>query len=83
MDPDNLDIELLLNGDRRQHSNSNQFVFPTAELISFISRVMTLRPGDVIGTGTPAGIGPMQVGDVVEVRIQNIGTLRNRVAAGK
>ena len=78
-DPDNLELELLLNGERRQHSNTSQFVFRTAALVSFISRVMTLKPGDVIGTGTPAGIGPMQVGDVVEVRIAEIGSLKNTV----
>jgi 2-keto-4-pentenoate hydratase/2-oxohepta-3-ene-1,7-dioic acid hydratase (catechol pathway) len=83
VDPDNLEIELFLNGERRQHANTNLFVFPSAELVSFISRVMTLRPGDVVATGTPAGIGPMQVGDVVEVRIEKIGTLRNRLAAGQ
>ena len=77
--PDDLEIDLLLNGERRQHSSTAQFVFKTFEVVSFISRVMTLNPGDVIGTGTPSGIGPMKAGDVVEVRIEGIGTLRNKV----
>jgi 2-keto-4-pentenoate hydratase/2-oxohepta-3-ene-1,7-dioic acid hydratase in catechol pathway len=56
-------------------------VFPVAALVAFISRIMTLLPGDVIATGTPSGIGPMREGDVVEVRVQGIGSLRNRVVA--
>jgi 2-keto-4-pentenoate hydratase/2-oxohepta-3-ene-1,7-dioic acid hydratase in catechol pathway len=58
-------------------------VFGVAYLVSFISRIMTLLPGDVIATGTPSGIGPMQPGDVVEIRIEGIGTLRNRLVAGR
>jgi 2-keto-4-pentenoate hydratase/2-oxohepta-3-ene-1,7-dioic acid hydratase in catechol pathway len=57
-------------------------VFGVAALVSFISRIMTLLPGDVIATGTPAGIGPMQPGDVVEVKLEGIGALRNRLVAG-
>jgi len=78
-DPGNLEIELLLNGETRQHSNTQEFVFKLPDLISFISRVMTLNPGDVIATGTPSGVGPMKVGDTVEVRIGGIGSLRNTV----
>jgi 2-keto-4-pentenoate hydratase/2-oxohepta-3-ene-1,7-dioic acid hydratase in catechol pathway len=77
--PDNLTVEGYLNGERRQHSNTSNLIFPVAYLISFISRIMTLLPGDVIATGTPSGIGPMQVGDVVEIRVEDIGTLRNRL----
>ena len=80
-DPDHLEIELYLNGVRRQHANTCELVHKTADLVSFVSHVMTLRPGDVIATGTPAGIGPMFPGDIVEVRIERIGTLRNRVVA--
>ncbi len=54
-----------------------------ATLVSFISRIMTLLPGDVIATGTPSGIGPMRPGDVVEIRVEGIGSLRNRLVAGK
>lgn len=80
-DPDNLVVEAYLNGERRQHSNTGNMVFGVAYLVSFISRIMTLLPGDVIATGTPSGIGPMRPGDVVEVRLEGIGTLRNRVVA--
>ena len=78
-DPNHLTIEAYLNGERRQHSNTNNMVFGVAYLIAFISRIMTLLPGDVIATGTPSGIGPMRVGDVVEIRVEGIGTLRNRL----
>lgn len=80
-DPDNLMVESYLNGERRQHSSTSNMVFGVRRLIAFISQVMTLLPGDVIATGTPAGIGPMRPGDVVEVRVAGIGTLRNRVLA--
>ncbi|MEW6660299.1 MAG: fumarylacetoacetate hydrolase family protein [Thermodesulfobacteriota bacterium] len=80
-DPDNLEVEAVLNGERKQHSNTNNMVFGVKTLISFISRIMTLLPGDVIATGTPAGIGPMRIGDVVEIKVEKIGTLRNQVTA--
>ncbi len=79
VEPDQLEIELILNGERRQHSNTREFVFPSAALVSFMSHVMTLNPGDVIATGTPSGVGTVVPGDVVEVRIEGIGTLRNPV----
>ena len=78
-DPDNLMVEAYLNGERRQHSSTANMVFPVATLVSFISRIMTLLPGDVIATGTPAGIGPMAPGDVVEIRVEGIGRLQNRL----
>lgn len=80
-DPDNLTVEAYLNGERKQHGNTGNMVFGVRRLISFISRVMTLVPGDVIATGTPAGVGPMQPGDEVEVRVEGIGVLRNRVVS--
>jgi 2-keto-4-pentenoate hydratase/2-oxohepta-3-ene-1,7-dioic acid hydratase in catechol pathway len=80
-DPDNLIVEAYLNGEPRQHSITKNMVFSVRRLIFFISQVMTLLPGDVIATGTPAGVGPMRPGDVVEVRVEGIGTLRNRVVA--
>jgi 2-keto-4-pentenoate hydratase/2-oxohepta-3-ene-1,7-dioic acid hydratase in catechol pathway len=70
-------IETLVNGKVVQSGNTSDMVFGVPELVSFISHVMTLLPGDVIATGTPGGIGPMQPGDTVEVRIDHIGTLRN------
>jgi 2-keto-4-pentenoate hydratase/2-oxohepta-3-ene-1,7-dioic acid hydratase in catechol pathway len=70
-------IETLVNGQVVQSGNTSDMVFGVPELVSFISHVMTLLPGDVIATGTPGGIGPMQPGDIVEVRIDHVGTLRN------
>ena len=80
-DPDNLKLETYLNGELRQSSSTNDLIFGISKIISFISGVMTLLQGDVIATGTPSGIGPMNPGDVVEVKIENIGTLRNAVVA--
>jgi 2-keto-4-pentenoate hydratase/2-oxohepta-3-ene-1,7-dioic acid hydratase in catechol pathway len=80
-DPDNLTVEAYLNGERRQHSSTRNLVFTVGELVGFISRIMTLLPGDVIATGTPAGVGPMRPGDVVEIRVEGVGTLRNRLVA--
>jgi len=81
LDPGDLLIESYLNGERRQSSRTSQFIFPVDRLVSFISHVMTLEPGDVIITGTPAGIGSMQPGDEIEVRIEGIGSLKNTVSA--
>ena len=71
-----------MNGETRQAARTSQLTFGPGELIEFITSVMTLLPGDVILTGTPAGVGPMQVGDRVEVEIEGIGTLGNEVVAG-
>ena len=79
LDPDDLLVESYLNGKRRQSSRTSQFIFKTDFLVSFISQVMTLYPGDLIITGTPAGIGPMTPGDEIEVRIEGIGSLKNTV----
>jgi 2-keto-4-pentenoate hydratase/2-oxohepta-3-ene-1,7-dioic acid hydratase in catechol pathway len=79
LDPSNLSLETILNGKVKQKAKTSQLIFKVPELVSFISSVMTLFPGDVIATGTPAGIGPMQPGDVVEVKIEGIGTLKNTV----
>ena len=78
-DPTNAPIETYLNGELRQRGNTNDLIFPVTETISFISRVMTLLPGDVIATGTPSGIGPMKPGDIIEIKITPIGVLRNYV----
>jgi 2-keto-4-pentenoate hydratase/2-oxohepta-3-ene-1,7-dioic acid hydratase in catechol pathway len=83
IDPNNLEISSYLNGERRQHSNTKNLIFGISKLVSFISQVMTLLPGDVIATGTPSGIGPMAVGDKVEVVVEGIGTLTNTVIAEK
>ncbi len=81
LDPSDLAIETRVNGVVRQRSRTSHLIFSCDYLVSFISHVMTLLPGDVISTGTPAGVGPMRVGDVVEVEIEKIGCLRNRIAA--
>jgi 2-keto-4-pentenoate hydratase/2-oxohepta-3-ene-1,7-dioic acid hydratase in catechol pathway len=81
IDPHQLDVASFLNGERRQHSNTKNLIFGPHQLVSFISRVMTLLPGDVIATGTPSGIGPMTIGDKIEVVIEGIGTLSNQVVA--
>src|SRR4030043_599110 len=81
IDPHHLDVSSYLNGERRQHSNTKNLIFGPHQLVSFISRVMTLLPGDVIATGTPSGIGPMAVGDKIEIVIEGIGTLSNTVVA--
>lgn len=83
LDPDGLAISCAVNGETRQEGNTADMVFGVAELVSFISGVMTLLPGDVILTGTPAGIGPLHPGDRVEVEIERIGVLRNPVAAAR
>jgi 2-keto-4-pentenoate hydratase/2-oxohepta-3-ene-1,7-dioic acid hydratase in catechol pathway len=70
-------IETLLNGVRKQHAPFTDMLFPVDVIIPWVSRVMTLLPGDVIATGTPAGVGPMKAGDVVEIVVPGIGTLRN------
>jgi len=69
-----------VNGEVRQHGRTSQMVFSPAALIAYASSVMTLEPGDLILTGTPAGVGPLHEGDVVEVEVEGIGVLRNFVA---
>ena len=81
LDVSDLPVESYLNGELRQKGNTRDMIFGIPYLVSFISRVMTLLPGDVITTGTPPGIGPMRPGDEVDVRIEGIGVLRNTVEA--
>lgn len=81
IDPDNLDLTLSVNGELRQQTNTSDLIFSVAQMVSYFSHVMTLKPGDLVLTGTPSGIGPMQVGDTVELTIQGIGTLRNSVGS--
>jgi len=80
LDPADLAIQTRVNGATRQSSRTSQMVFAPAFLLAYVSRMMTLLPGDLILTGTPAGIGPLSPGDVVEIEIEGIGILRNRVA---
>ena len=79
LDPTDLQISTFLNGERKQHSRTSNLIFSVPRLVSFVSHVMTLLPGDIIATGTPAGIGSMRIGDKVEVEIEGIGILRNYV----
>jgi 2,4-diketo-3-deoxy-L-fuconate hydrolase len=87
-DPQILDIGLTVNGEQRQKSNTNQMVFGVAELIAFVSRTITLLPGDLIATGTPPGVALgmkppvwLKDGDVVETTIEKIGSIRNTMRA--
>ena len=88
VDPDDLRVQLRLNGDTMQDSRTSQMLFPVDELISYISQVCTLEPGDLIFTGTPSGVGVardpqvfLRPGDNVEVEISGLGVLRNSVVA--
>jgi 2-keto-4-pentenoate hydratase/2-oxohepta-3-ene-1,7-dioic acid hydratase in catechol pathway len=77
VDPSDLAVECWVNGQRKQGSRTGQLIFGPQQVLNFVAEVMTLLPGDVILTGTPGGIGPLQAGDEVEVRIQDVGSLSN------
>ncbi|HEU4559136.1 MAG TPA: fumarylacetoacetate hydrolase family protein [Longimicrobium sp.] len=79
VDRENLEVICRVNGEVRQHGRVGEMAFPIPQLIAYISGVMTLEPGDVIATGTPAGVGPLHDGDLVEVEIPGVGTIRNPV----
>ena len=79
--PDRLAVECRVNGERRQQGSTADLIFPVPFLIAHISRIMTLEPGDVIATGTPAGVAGVAVGDVIEVEVEGVGVLVNRVEA--
>jgi len=72
-------VETRINGDIRQHGNTRDFIFALDVVIRHIAQVMTLFPGDLISTGTPAGVGPLVAGDQVEVSVEGVGTLKNTV----
>ena len=78
-DPQNVQLTLSVNGEVRQQANTSEMIFSIPFLISYLSHHFALHPGDVIATGTPSGVGPLKAGDVVEVRIAEIGTLTNPV----
>jgi 2-keto-4-pentenoate hydratase/2-oxohepta-3-ene-1,7-dioic acid hydratase in catechol pathway len=80
LSPDNLKIETRLNGKTVQSSYTNDLLFNVPQLISFVSKYITLMPGDLMATGTPAGVGPMKKGDVIEVEVEGIGILKNFVS---
>ena len=75
-------IESRVNGERRQHSNTRELIFPLRDLIEFVTAVMTLLPGDILSTGTPPGVGPLAPGDRVVVAVEGVGELVNDVVQG-
>lgn len=79
IEPSNLRLKTFLNGKLKQSASTNNLIFPIPFLVRFVSRIMTLNQGDVITTGTPAGVGPLSPGDRVDVQIEGIGTLSNTV----
>jgi len=81
LDPAAATIETYVNGERRQSARTSEMIFPVDVIIRWVSRMMTLVPGDIVATGTPAGVGPLHAGDVVEVVVGGVGTLRNPVIA--
>lgn len=83
LDPNHLELKTYLNGRLMQQDNTQNCVFSVSRILSFITRHITLYPGDVVITGTPKGIAPMKSGDVVEVTIEGIGNLKNPVVGAK
>ncbi|MDQ3396825.1 MAG: fumarylacetoacetate hydrolase family protein [Deinococcota bacterium] len=81
LDPGALSVQTRVNGELKQDGNTNEMIFPVPVILSYISRFMTLEPGDVVLTGTPDGVGPLQPGDVIEVSVEGVGTLQNPVEA--
>ncbi len=81
LDPTGLEVIGRVNGEVRQHGHTRDLLFPIPDLIAYIAAVMTLAPGDILLTGTPAGVGPLQPGDLVEVEVSGVGVLRNPVVA--
>jgi 2-keto-4-pentenoate hydratase/2-oxohepta-3-ene-1,7-dioic acid hydratase in catechol pathway len=79
LDPSSLRVSARVNGEVRQEGNTGDLLFPVPALVAYISSVMTLEPDDVILTGTPPGVGPVRRGDIMEVEVEGIGVLRNRV----
>jgi 2-keto-4-pentenoate hydratase/2-oxohepta-3-ene-1,7-dioic acid hydratase in catechol pathway len=81
LDPLDVQVETRVNGEVRQRGRTSVMAFPVPYLIRYVSHIMTLFPGDVISTGTPAGVGPLADGDVCEVEVEGVGVLRNPVRA--
>ena len=79
LDVSDLRVQTFLNGEVKQDGRTSDLIFDVPTLIAHVTSVMTLLPGDVILTGTPEGVGPMEVGDEVEISIQGIGNLTNKV----
>jgi 2-keto-4-pentenoate hydratase/2-oxohepta-3-ene-1,7-dioic acid hydratase in catechol pathway len=83
VDPGAIHLKTFLNGKLVQSGSTSNLIFPVPFLVRYVSRIMTLLPGDIISTGTPAGVGPMSPGDRVDVQIEGIGALSNTVARAK
>lgn len=81
VNPDNLNLSVRVDGELRQQINTSDMIFPVAKMLSYMSYFITFLPGDLILTGTPAGIGPMNIGQSCEVIVSGIGTLRNPIVA--
>lgn len=79
LDLTQLQVSARVNGEQRQHGHVSQMIFGLGALLSFISHVMTLEPGDLVSTGTPEGVGPLSAGDTVEIEVTGVGILRNSV----
>ncbi|MGZ4644318.1 MAG: fumarylacetoacetate hydrolase family protein, partial [Blastococcus sp.] len=79
LDPADLEVTCTVDGEPRQQGRTSQLIFDVPTLISYISQIMTLLPGDVVLTGTPSGVGPIRAGQRVDVTIQGLGTLSNSV----
>lgn len=82
LDTTSLGVQTRVNGELKQDGNTKDLIFSVAQILAYISTFMTLEPGDVVLSGTPDGVGPLQIGDEVEVSVEGIGTLTNRVEAG-
>lgn len=82
LDVTDVAVQTYLNGELKQHGRTSELIFDIPTLVEFVTSVMTLNPGDVIMTGTPEGVGPMQVGDTVTIEVEGLGRLENHVVAG-
>ncbi|TKJ19059.1 MAG: acylpyruvase [Promethearchaeota archaeon Loki_b32] len=78
-DPHNLNIQLKINGEIRQQSNTKHMIFKIPEILEYLSKFITLSPGDIVATGTPSGVGPIQPEDIIEASIEKIGTITHKV----
>ena len=81
-DPHNLDLEMRVNDVVKQQANTSDLIFTIPAIIAYISEMITLEPGDILSTGTPAGISPVKPGDMMEATVEKVGLLRNPVIAG-
>jgi 2-keto-4-pentenoate hydratase/2-oxohepta-3-ene-1,7-dioic acid hydratase in catechol pathway len=79
VDPHNLNLQLKINGEVRQQSNTKYMIFKIPEILAFLSKFLTFVPGDIVATGTPSGVGPIQPGDIIEASISQIGKIIHKV----